>query len=153
MILCIKMATTLLRTSASVLRRTVAFNTVRAASGPGPVVDHQKGKIGNFIQGLYKTVCTNDFSCSLLSAMRDSRGSINGRNEIVTVNFWHKCWFLLSTFYSYDIWVGNVFSAEHNVKNAEIYDFIMLLFCFKYSTWQLTCWVKGRVKVTKHYHH
>ena len=58
---CCKMATTLLRTSANVLRRTVAYNAVRAASGSGPAIDHQKGKIGNFIQRLCKITFANFF--------------------------------------------------------------------------------------------
>jgi len=41
------MATTLLRTSAGVLRRSIAINTARAASGGGPPVDHQAGKVAS----------------------------------------------------------------------------------------------------------
>ncbi|KAL8588996.1 hypothetical protein ACOMHN_047977 [Nucella lapillus] len=41
------MATTLLRTTAGVVRRTVAYTSVRASSGGGPPIDHQKGKIAS----------------------------------------------------------------------------------------------------------
>ncbi|KAK7489012.1 hypothetical protein BaRGS_00019673 [Batillaria attramentaria] len=40
------MATALLRSGAGVLRRSVALGSARAASGGGPPIDHQKGKIG-----------------------------------------------------------------------------------------------------------